>query len=206
MKVGYKATYNYMCRGFKYEIGKTYEIEGKSELCERGFHYCELPHQTLAFYPINPYFKLLEIQDLGNTKIDKQKCSTNKIKILREIENVGTLSTALHGMHDAIYKNDKNYIVSSGLFSKFKDIEEFSYTDMSMTFEKKIKLDSNYRIIEEESDNYKYRFFHTKNKTYKFYYDNFPSKCISYIDYFFIKMFNKESVYVNNGSIIECEK
>ena len=28
------------CRGFKYEEGKTYEIEGKPELCNRGFHAC----------------------------------------------------------------------------------------------------------------------------------------------------------------------
>ena len=26
------------CRGFQYEIGKTYECEGKITLCENGFH------------------------------------------------------------------------------------------------------------------------------------------------------------------------
>ena len=28
------------CRGFQYEEGKTYEIEGKPELCKHGFHAC----------------------------------------------------------------------------------------------------------------------------------------------------------------------
>ena len=37
----YKAFYSDMiCRGFKYEEGKTYEIEGELELCKRGFHAC----------------------------------------------------------------------------------------------------------------------------------------------------------------------
>ena len=29
-----------ICRGFQYEEGKTYEIEGKPELCKQGFHAC----------------------------------------------------------------------------------------------------------------------------------------------------------------------
>ena len=37
----YKAFYSDMiCRGFKYEEGKTYEIEGEPKLCARGFHAC----------------------------------------------------------------------------------------------------------------------------------------------------------------------
>lgn len=28
------------CRGFQYEEGKTYEIEGEPKLCENGFHAC----------------------------------------------------------------------------------------------------------------------------------------------------------------------
>ena len=28
------------CRGFQYEEGKTYKIDGEPELCHRGFHAC----------------------------------------------------------------------------------------------------------------------------------------------------------------------
>ena len=39
---GYKATeQDLTCRGFQYEIGKTYKMDGYIELCERGFHFCE---------------------------------------------------------------------------------------------------------------------------------------------------------------------
>jgi hypothetical protein len=39
---GYKAfNKDLTCRGFQYEIGKTYEMDGEIEICRRGFHFCE---------------------------------------------------------------------------------------------------------------------------------------------------------------------
>ena len=40
------------CRGFQYEVGKEYEIEGDIKVCERGFHACESPLEVLDHYPI----------------------------------------------------------------------------------------------------------------------------------------------------------
>lgn len=34
---------DFSCRGFKYEIGKTYTHSGKLSLCNSGFHACEQP-------------------------------------------------------------------------------------------------------------------------------------------------------------------
>jgi hypothetical protein len=42
------------CRGFKFEIGKTYEVSGKIEACSNGFHACpteEHPLSVFEFYP-----------------------------------------------------------------------------------------------------------------------------------------------------------
>lgn len=50
MKV-YKATDKDMkCHGFQYELGKTVEVDGDIELCERGLHACEMPLDVLGYY------------------------------------------------------------------------------------------------------------------------------------------------------------
>ena len=38
------------CRGFQYEVGKTYETD-KAILCEAGFHACEAPLNVWDYYP-----------------------------------------------------------------------------------------------------------------------------------------------------------
>ena len=48
---GYKATNADMTsKGHKFEIGKWYEIDGKIELCKRGFHFCVSPSGVYAYY------------------------------------------------------------------------------------------------------------------------------------------------------------
>ncbi len=48
---GYKATdSNMKCRGFQFEMGKWYEIEGEIGLCSAGFHFCDHPSGPWAFY------------------------------------------------------------------------------------------------------------------------------------------------------------
>jgi hypothetical protein len=38
------------CRGFQYEVGKTYECKGGVVLCENGFHFCKDPKQIYGYY------------------------------------------------------------------------------------------------------------------------------------------------------------
>ena len=33
---------NLQCRGFQYEVGKTYETD-EADICSTGFHACEMP-------------------------------------------------------------------------------------------------------------------------------------------------------------------
>lgn len=85
---GYKAfDADWTCRGFQYEIGKTYELPEGAELkiCESGFHFCKNPIDVFGYYPyIYEGTKLAEIKALGDIQCEGTKCVTNKIKIVRE--------------------------------------------------------------------------------------------------------------------------
>ena len=43
---------NFQCRGYQYEVGKTYEHDGDIDICRAGFHSCENPFDVLNYYPI----------------------------------------------------------------------------------------------------------------------------------------------------------
>lgn len=85
---GYKVfNPDWTCRGFQYEVGQTYEMDGEPICCERGFHFCLKPADCFNFYDFTSENKVAEVEALGD--VDKQdehsKCSTNKIRIVREL-------------------------------------------------------------------------------------------------------------------------
>lgn len=85
---GFKAFNNDLtCRGFQYEIGKTYEMEETPKLCKRGFHFCRTIAECYNYYDTNTNTRICEVEALGeiNTKEDEGKLCTNKIKILNEV-------------------------------------------------------------------------------------------------------------------------
>ena len=80
------------CRGFEFEVGKTYETgadDSEIELCsETVFHYCDSLAKVHRFYSAHPEEnnRFCEIEVLGATVSDDEKCGSNAIKIVREIE------------------------------------------------------------------------------------------------------------------------
>lgn len=85
---GYKVfNKDWTCRGFQYEVGKTYEMKENPVCCERGFHFCGKLIDCFGYYDFNSENKVAEIEALGtiDDSGDKEKYCTNKIKIVREL-------------------------------------------------------------------------------------------------------------------------
>ena len=86
MMKGYKVfNPDFMCRGFQYEVGKTYEEDVVPDVCKVGFHFCQKLADCFGCYDFNPNNKVAEIEALGEIDEDDNKCCTNKITIVQEI-------------------------------------------------------------------------------------------------------------------------
>ena len=85
---GYKVfNPDWTCRGFQYEVGKTFEEDVTPECCEAGFHFCTKASDCFNYYRFDSNNKVAEVLALGevDSRSDDTKCCTNKIQIVREI-------------------------------------------------------------------------------------------------------------------------
>ena len=83
---GYKVfNSDWICKGFKYEVGETYKHEGKIELCGAGFHFCEQLKDCFNYYSFNPENKVAEVLASGQIISGNNKSVTNTLKIVKEI-------------------------------------------------------------------------------------------------------------------------
>lgn len=78
---------DWTCRGFQFEVGKTFTEDVTPVCCDRGFHFCTKAADCFRYYSFDPDNKVAEVEALGDidTNNDDSKCNTNKIHIIREI-------------------------------------------------------------------------------------------------------------------------
>ena len=76
------------CRGFQYEVGKTYTHEGYISVYDRGFHACENPFDVLNYYN-DIEGKYCEVEQSGNTQQKEDKIASSEIRIVAEIGFAG---------------------------------------------------------------------------------------------------------------------
>ena len=86
------------CRGFQYEIGKTYE-EPTAELCEKGFHACEYPLDVFEYYSPGNMSRYCEV-DLdevsGKKDVEDSKRCGKKIAVKAEIDIAELVKAAVN--------------------------------------------------------------------------------------------------------------
>ena len=92
---------NMQCRGFQYEVGKEYEMDGEIKCCNRGFHACKYPLEVWDYYDmLNSRFA--EVEQSG--KIDEEEKSTkvcsSHIKIKAELKLADIINIGVEWLKD----------------------------------------------------------------------------------------------------------
>ena len=92
---------NMQCRGFQYEVGKEYEMDGEIKCCNRGFHACKSPLEVWDYYDmLNSRFA--EVEQSG--KIDEEEKSTkvcsSHIKIKAELKLADIINIGVEWLKD----------------------------------------------------------------------------------------------------------
>jgi hypothetical protein len=81
---------------FKYEVGKTYEHEGKVDACSSGFHACEYPLHVLRYYSAaTSIFAVVEQSGDIARHGDDSKIASSRIKVVEEIGLPGLIKAAI---------------------------------------------------------------------------------------------------------------
>ena len=75
------------CRGYQFEVGKEYEVDGPIKCCENGFHACESPMEVWDYYDMLTarFCKVEQSGDIDREDNTTKVCSS-KIKIKAELK------------------------------------------------------------------------------------------------------------------------
>jgi len=97
------------CRGFQYEIGKTYTHDGNVKICNSGFHACENPFDVWSYYsPVDSkYCTVTMVEPITHNEGDS-KIASAKITIDAEINFPDFVKTAINYIIDLCNKSDND--------------------------------------------------------------------------------------------------
>ena len=89
------------CRGFQYEVGKEYNMDGEIKCCNRGFHACKSPLEVWDYYDmLNSRYA--EVEQSG--KIEEEENSTkvcsSRIKIKAELKLADFINIGVEWLKD----------------------------------------------------------------------------------------------------------
>ena len=115
------------CRGFQYNVGETYEQEGKIECCHNGFHACTNPIDVLNYYEMdykNRFCMVEQYGEIDSTQSDT-KTSSSKIKIKAEIGAIGLFKAYILWMKEML--NPFKLKMEAKEDTSHSDTQNFSY-------------------------------------------------------------------------------
>ena len=125
---GYKGFNKDMtCRGMQYEEGKIYKMEEEPKCCEKGYHFCENPLDTLDYYDLcdSAFAEVEAIGDINRPKEEERqdsKIATNKIKIGAKLDLTGFIKASIDFLWEKCKikdkKQDEDVQASSGYYSQ----------------------------------------------------------------------------------------
>ena len=99
---GYKGMNGDMtCRGMQFEVGKSFRVEGKIEICKRGFHFCKFLIDVFRFYGHHSGCRYFVVEASGIIKSgdNGRKYVTDHLKIIRELSEK-EVNRAVYGCAD----------------------------------------------------------------------------------------------------------
>ena len=89
------------CRGFQYEVGKEYEMDGDVKCCERGFHACESPLEVFDHYDmLNSRFAEVEQSGEIDKEEDTTKVCSSRIKVKAELKLADIINLGVEWIKD----------------------------------------------------------------------------------------------------------
>ena len=113
---GYKSfDKDFECRGFQYEVGKTYE-EKEAKLCSAGFHFCENPLDILNYYDLTDgNFAEVEAEDVSDERENSDsKRVAKKLTIKAKLDLPMFVKASVDFLLELCNKKDKNTEVNDG--------------------------------------------------------------------------------------------
>ena len=112
---------DFKCRGFQYEVGKTYEMDSNIAYCNRGFHACESPMEVFDYYDmLTSRFAEVEQSGKMDKEADSTKTCSSRIKIKAELKLADIINLGVEWLKEITspYKTEVNNTSNDGNYAQ----------------------------------------------------------------------------------------